>query len=270
MDRITYIWHDCFIVETKSATIVFDYWRDTDGSDPDIPSFLAGLRKDVPLYVFVSHFHKDHYNPDIFSWPLLGFDTRFFVSVDVWKRMRHVVSPTSVYAGPKVDAGSVTVLRPGSGWSDTVVSVKAFPSTDTGNSWLVKVDDRRIFHAGDLNAWIWRDDSPDEEVQAGLKAFRSCLAPIADELGVNRSCPGTPIDYCFFPVDSRIGSGYCEGASIFMRKFYVRHFFAMHFNLGDEKERAIRCADAMRTELYANPSRGECHRLSTPGASLTL
>lgn len=270
MDKITFIWHDCFVVETGSATLVFDYWRDTDGTDPVVPSFLSRLRKDVPLYVFVSHFHKDHYNPHIFSWPRHGFDTRFFVSADVWKRMRHVVSPTSVYAGPKVDAGSVTVLRPGSGWAEAGLCVKAFPSTDVGNSWLVKVDDRRFFHAGDLNAWIWRDDSPEAEVRAGIDAFRACLAPIAAELGATGSCSGLPIDYCFFPVDSRIGSGYYEGASIFLRLFGVRHFFAMHFDIGDDIERAVRRSDAMQTGLYANPSRGEYHSLCTHGASLTF
>lgn len=272
MDKVTYIWHDCFVVEIPSATLVFDYWRDVDGTAPESPGFLGSVRKDKPIYVFVSHFHKDHYNPDIFSWPSLGFDVRYFVSVDVWKRMRHIVSPTSVYAGPKVDRDRVVVLRPGASYFGSGVSVKAFPSTDVGNSWLVEIDGRRIFHAGDLNAWIWRDESPVSEVQAGLDAFHACLVPIAEALkgaGAN-SGPGLPIDYCFFPVDSRIGSGYYEGARFFLSKFDVRNFFAMHFALGDEQERKTRCADAMRTELYENTNRGTCHKLSTPGASISF
>lgn len=270
MDTVTYIWHDCFVVEIPSATLVFDYWRDVDGSAPEAPGFLGSVRKDKPLYVFVSHFHKDHYNPDIFAWPALGFDVRYFVSVDVWKRMRHIVSRTSVYAGPKVEADRVVVLRPGASYSDSTVSVKAFPSTDVGNSWFVEIDGRRIFHAGDLNAWIWRDESSASEVQAGLDAFRNCLAPISGVLKADGSDSGMPIDYCFFPVDSRIGSGYYVGARLFLQMFDVRIFFAMHFALGDEAEREVRRADAMRTELYANASRGKCHQLSSPGSYLTF
>lgn len=270
MDKVTYIWHDCFVVEAPSAALVFDYWRDVDGSAPEVPGFLGSVRKDKPLYVFVSHFHKDHYNPDIFSWPGMGFDVRYFVSVDVWKRMRHIVSPTSVYAGRKVDPERVVVLRPGASYTDLRVCVRAFPSTDVGNSWLVEIEGRRIFHAGDLNAWIWRDESPEAEVQAGMDAFQACLVPLANALKVKEadSGPGLPIDYCFFPVDSRIGSSYYEGARYFLNKFDVRNFFAMHFALGDERERASRCADAMRTELYANTSRGAVHKLSTPGDSI--
>lgn len=262
--KVTYIWHDCFVVAMPAATLVFDYWADADGVPRELPSFLNEIRKDVPLYVFVSHFHKDHYNPAVFSWRQAGFNVHYFVSLDVWKRMRHIVSPTSVYAGPKVDAATVSVLKPGASSAETRLDVKAFPSTDIGNSWLVIAEGCRIFHAGDLNAWIWRDESTESEVASGLKAFSSCLKPIKTALQVKGDDYLHPVDICFFPVDSRIGSGYYEGAKIFLQEFHVRHFFPMHFGLGDEREREIRCGDALRTDLYVNPDRGECVPLARP------
>ena len=54
--KITYIGHSGFAVETEKAALIFDYYTG------DIPAFDP----DVPLYVFVSHRHRDHFNPDIF------------------------------------------------------------------------------------------------------------------------------------------------------------------------------------------------------------
>ena len=262
--RVTYIWHDCFVVELPVATLVFDYWSDADGVPREFPSFLDEIPKDIPLYVFVSHFHKDHYNPYVFSWGQSGFSVHYFVSTDVWKRMRHIVSPTSVYSGPKVDVAQVSVMKPGEVWGGEKLDVKSFPSTDVGNSWLVTSGRCRMFHAGDLNAWIWRDKSDEREVAAGLKAFMSCLIPIRSALETSGGHSMEPIDICFFPVDSRIGSGYYEGAKIFLRSFHVRHFFPMHFALGDKDERAVRRRDALRTDLYVNPDRGGCIPLVKP------
>lgn len=261
MVKIIYIWHDCFVVETPHAILVFDYWLDEDGESRDIPLFHYDTDPELPVYVFVSHFHKDHYNPAIFGWQSVFPDIHYVVSPDVWKRMRHIVSPTSVYKGPKVDPKLVVVLRNGQTYEDDVVKASAFPSTDIGNSYLVETGGRRIFHAGDLNCWAWREESTPAEVNKAESDFSKCLDKIAGCLG------NEPIDYCFFPVDSRIGLGYPQGASVFVRRFKVMRFFPMHFALGDAAERERRAFDAVRFEMYANPDRGEYIPLCTPGTS---
>ncbi len=263
MIKILYIWHDCFVVMTPAATIVFDYWLDAGGLKNDFPAFIDRIDPALPLVVVVSHSHKDHYNPSIFGWAKRFDNIHFVVSTDIWKRMRHIVSPTSVYTGPKVDAGRVTVLRRNESAEIAGVRVAAFPSTDVGNSYIVESAGRRIFHAGDLNCWAWRDDSTEQEIRKAEGDFRACLRDIAAYLS------GRPIDYCFFPVDSRIGTGYASGAAEFVRSFDVRHFFPMHFELGDATERAGRRADAADTSLYANPERGEYIPLTQPGAVYT-
>ena len=237
--KVTHIWHDCFLVETPVVNLVFDYWLDSDGEARAVPHFLDCLDRHRPLLVFVSHFHKDHYNPDIFGWTRLFADVRFVVSGDVWKRMRHIVSATSVYKGPKVEPALVTVLHANQCAEVGASRVTAFPTTDVGNAYGVEVCDQLIFHAGDLNLWAWRDDSTPEEVRKAEGDYHACLRDIKAAIG-NRT-----IDYCFFPIDSRIGSGYDEGARIFLRTFHVDHFFAMHYDLGDEAERRLRRADAM-------------------------
>lgn len=262
MVRITYIWHDCFTVETPEASIVFDYWLDSDGEPRELPRFLSSLPASKPLYVFVSHGHKDHFNPAVFGWFAKFESVRYVVSRDVMKRIRHVVSETSVYSGPKVPASAVTALGPGGSWRDDTLEVRAFPSTDIGDSFWIDCGGVTLFHAGDLNAWTWRDESDEREIAKVLGDYRACLRDIEASVG------GRRIDFCFFPVDSRIGSGYAEGASMFVRRLDVANFFPMHFALGDAEERERRRSDALRFERYAYTERGRYIPLAIPGVSM--
>lgn len=255
MSKITFIWHDCFVVETNAANFVFDYWLDADGKAADFPSFLQSLSPAKPLYVFVSHGHKDHFNPAIFGWAGRFREIHYFVSKDVAKRIRHITSETSVYTGPKVAPSSVTEMRPGNVYADGIVTALAFPSTDIGNSYMVEVGSLRFFHAGDLNAWIWLDESTPEEVNKAKGDYLACLREISSYLLEKGG--DAKIDYCFFPVDSRIGRDYFTGAKIFVEKFNVCRFFPMHFDLGDDEERNRRRKDAIEFNFYANPQRGE-------------
>lgn len=262
MVKITYIWHDCFVVETDGATLVFDYWLDVDGEARSVPGFIESVSHGKPLYVFVSHGHKDHFSTSVFGWASLVPDIHYVVSRDVMRRIRHIVSPTSVYSGPKVPLSGVTCLGPGEVWGDGRIEVRAFPSTDTGNSYWVRTGGRTLFHAGDLNAWVWRDESDVREIAKALGDYRACLRDIRDSVG------DAAMDYCFFPVDSRIGTGYWEGAAIFVRSFEVRNFFPMHFALGDATERERRRGDAFRFDLYADSDRGRYVPLALPGTYL--
>lgn len=55
--NVAYIFHSGFLVETAECYYIFDYWK---GSMPT-------LDISKPVFVFVSHSHADHYNPEIFS-----------------------------------------------------------------------------------------------------------------------------------------------------------------------------------------------------------
>lgn len=264
MIAIRYVWHDCFAVYMRDATFVFDYWLGPDGT-ADVSRLLDSIDASIPLYVLVSHSHKDHYNPDIFAWASRFPRIRYVVSSDVWKRMRHIVSPTSVYKGPRPDPSTVTVLRPGEIFCDDTVRVAAFPSTDTGNSYIADCGGTRIFHAGDLNAWIWLDESSPQEVRKAMGDFHACLRDIRRYIETTpKPDSGADIDFCFFPVDSRIGRDYFTGAAEITIAFNTSRFFPMHFALGDADERRQRRADALRFDLYANRERGEYIPLANP------
>lgn len=247
MFSLTYIHHDCFLLRTPELAVVFDYWKDPLADSAGIPPFLKDLPADIPLYVLVSHFHKDHFNPEIFRWADMRESVRYIVSRDVARKIRYRIEPSSTYKGKRLDDSKITVLSKLEQFSDNLLTVDAFGSTDIGNSYAltIKSDSLTVFHAGDLNCWTWRDESTPEEVASAEKAFLSELHAIAASFD--------SFDIAMFPVDSRIGTGYEEGARVFLRNFRVKHFFPMHFELAeDAAELSHRHADALAFEKYSS------------------
>lgn len=83
-----------------------------------------------------------------------------------------------------------------------------------------------------------------------MRDFEKILSDIA-------AAEGTRIDLAFFPVDSRIGRDYWEGAKIFVRRMDVGIFVPMHFGLGETPEEVkSSLRDAVDFAAYANPERG--------------
>lgn len=254
MVTITYIWHDCFVISLNAMTLVFDYWRDPLSREGELPSFLKNTDKDRPLYVFVSHHHKDHYNKEIFDWAKYFNHIHFIISGDTARHARHILRQDSLYKGYRPSANQVTVIKPGEIFEIGEISVKAFASTDIGNSYLVNAEGLRIFHAGDLNAWLWVDESTKAEIAQAIGNFKKILDDI--------SASSPQLDIAMFPVDSRIGREYFTGARMFLESIEVGRFFPMHFGLGDESEQRRYERDAMKFDLYANHNRGEYIGLS--------
>ncbi|MDE5870904.1 MAG: MBL fold metallo-hydrolase [Muribaculaceae bacterium] len=259
--KTIYIYHDCFVVKTTEAVLVFDFWKDPYQKGP-LPNPLMNVERDMPVYVFVSHGHKDHYNPAIFGWAKLFPNIRYIVSKDVSKRIKHIISPGSSYKGDKVEPSRVIALSDHDHYKDEKISVNTFPSTDVGNSYGVTIAGRTLFHAGDLNAWIWKDESTEEEVKEALDSFNAIVDMI--------SASYEGFDLCFFPVDSRIGTNYFTGARIFLERFKIENFFPMHFELGDDPAAiASLHRDAAAFDRYASHT---CHHyiMSAPYSAYTI
>ena len=194
--KLTYIYHSGFVLETETSILVFDYWKDPSG-------VLEGvLHSDKPLYVFSSHFHEDHFTSTIFEWRKQKPVITYILSKDILRHRRANKDDADIW------------LAKGGSWSDDKISVKALGSTDSGVSWIVETEGKRIFHAGDLNNW--HDPQADEKRYLGeLKDIRK----VADGF-----------DVVMFPVDARIGNGYTLGARQFIERFKVGLFVPMHFS----------------------------------------
>lgn len=235
---VTYIFHSGFLVETPSAVLIFDYFKDPAG----VVDSLDDTGKTV--YFIASHRHPDHFVPQIFTIGKRFASHKFLLS--------HEIEKCAAYRrhAPKTDPDFHPVfLYRGDTFDDGTLRLQAFPSTDIGISSLASTDGLKIFHAGDLNLWQWKDAAPAEAVKMARGQFLACLRDI-------KASGVTNIDAAMYPVDPRQGNGYEDGARIFVDTFKVKHFFPMHF--WDDPAKATDFA------AYRNETFGEYHALTEP------
>lgn len=213
---LTYIFHSGFALETTSAILVFDYWLD--------PADVIGriLKSDKHLYVFASHFHEDHFSRHILEWRKQKPDITYILSKDIMRHRRTRQDEADVW------------LAKGGFWQDKNLEVYATGSNDSGVSWVVSIEGKLIFHAGDLNNWYARflaedsgeiiySEEMDEEVDP-VQEEKHFLGELKDIRKITSS-----FDLVMFPVDGRIGNGYTRGGRQFLERFQVGMFVPMHF-----------------------------------------
>jgi len=216
MMNLTYIFHSGFVLETERCVLVFDYWMDPAGVMPEV------LASSKPMYVFSSHFHEDHFTREIFGWQEEKDNITYIFSKDILKRRRASQDEAHVW------------LAKGGSWQDENIRVAATGSNDSGVSWIVEVDNKRIFHAGDLCNWYARFLSETHIPETVYSAEFGQINPIAEEkqyLGELKDIRKITdhFDLVMFPVDGRIGNGYTLGARQFIERFKVGMFVPMHF-----------------------------------------
>ena len=187
---LTYIFHSGFVLETEQSILLFDYWMDSSGVMDGV------LRSEKPMYVFSSHFHEDHFTKEIFEWKKQKLNITYILSKDIYKHRRASKEDANVW------------LAKGGTWSDDVV----------------ETEDKRIFHAGDLNNWYAKflsDDNPDqerysfemEEVFNPIAHKKQFLGELKDIRKVADS-----FDVVMFPIDGRVGNGYTLGGRQFIER----------------------------------------------------
>lgn len=231
--RLTCIGHSGFALETPTATVIFDYYTD-DCHVADAIIARAGR-----LVVMVSHSHADHLNPDIFKWQSTGKVERFILSAESRRKLRRS-------NGIDIESLPVTFMHHDEDYScsQSGITVHSFSSTDIGVSYLLTLPgDIKVLHAGDLNDWHWSDDSTPQEIKKADGDFRAILRTIAAR--------DPHINLAMFPIDPNMGTDFARGARELLQAVRVDHFVPMHM-WGRDRE-------ALQTQLYRNPSHGECH-----------
>jgi len=214
---LTYIFHSGFALETLSAILVVDYWMDPAG----VISKL--LKSDKPMYVFSSHFHEDHFSRKIFSWKREKGNITYILSKDILRHRRAERHEADMW------------MAKGAFWSDDNIEVHATGSNDSGVSWVIQIDGKYVFHAGDLNNWYARflaEETPNKTIYS--EEMEEDIDPVKEEkrfLGELKDIGKitSHFDVAMFPVDGRIGNGYTRGGRQFIERFEVGLFVPMHF-----------------------------------------
>ena len=226
--KITYIHHSAFFIEMKTASLLFDYF---EGALPEIPA-------DKPLYVFSSHRHGDHFSDVIFELAKNHENIMFVLSSDIWvKRVPVDLRDRAVF------------LEPDETWSDDVLKVETYKSTDEGVAFWCTVDGKEIYHAGDLNHWYWEGE--DEQWNADMtKAYRAEIEKMR----------GRKADAAFLPLDLRLEQWFYLGIDDWMKVANADVIFPMHFwGRFDvaQKLKALECSEAYRDRIVEIHERGE-------------
>lgn len=255
MVELKYIFHSGFLLESDKCILIFDYWMDPSGIMPHYINPSGNKH----IYVFASHFHEDHFTKKIFEWRKNNPFTEYtyILSKDILKHRRANKEDADIW------------LAKGGSWEDENIKVIATGSNDSGVSWIVEVDDKRIFHAGDLCNWYARfltDGTPEEEIFS--EEFGTYINPAAEEkrfLGELKDIRKITdsFDLVMFPVDGRIGNGYTLGARQFIDRFKVGLFVPMHFVMSDFES-------AWRMEPFCKEKNIPFWCIKEEGESITL
>ncbi|MDO5688777.1 MAG: MBL fold metallo-hydrolase [Tissierellia bacterium] len=211
---VKYIYHSCYQISIGNQVLIFDYFEG-DLSD------LNPQRKDVTF--FATHRHPDHFDRSILELPGSEF-YRYVLSDDIpaLEKRDNVIylgeNTADVQSIKPLFQKNVHYMHPNSFKEFDNLTVRTFGSTDQGLSYLVEVDGIHIFHAGDLNLWIWDEDTERERAQM-QKDFLKEIKEISNY----------DVDIAFFPLDPRLKKRYSDGARIFLDEVKPTLFFPMHF-----------------------------------------
>ena len=197
--QVTYIHHSGFLVETHRFYYLFDYEKGP----------LPVMDTDKPIFVFSSHSHYDHYNPEIF--PMLSR-----------LQMAHIQAVLSDDITPpaNVDVLQVSpeqVYRP-----DPHLKLTTFRSTDQGVAFLIEEDHLRIYHAGDLNDWVWEEESQAYNTQM-TENYRKQIQLLSAALDHQA------LDAAFAVLDPRQEKDYDRGLCYFLEHIPARKVYPMHY-----------------------------------------
>ena len=198
---VTYIFHSCFLVETSWFYYLFDY------EQGDLPH----LDGEKPIFVLSSHGHDDHYNPEIF--PRLA--------AAGMKKIRAILSDDIDFDLP--ENTEILFVAPESEYDlGPRQHLTTFRSTDLGVAFLIEDDGELFYHAGDLNDWVWDEES--EEYNAQMTArYRHQMDLLSRAVGQRA------IDVAFVVLDPRQEADYDRGLCCFLEKIPVRQVYPMHY-----------------------------------------
>lgn len=215
--KVWFIHHSSFLVETASRYLLFDY----------VKGQLPELDRKKPLWVFASHRHGDHFSEGIFELAKKWGEVRYILSDDIFrKRVPEECKDNTVMAGPGQDF-QLEGMR-----------IETLKSTDEGVAFLLTVDGKVIYHAGDLNDWYWEGE-PARDNERMTRAYQEQILKLE----------GRGIDLAFVVLDPRQEHHYDRGIRYFLEHVKAECVFPMHC-WGDET-----VIKRLKDEAWAKPYR---------------
>ena len=204
---VTYIYHSGFLVETADCYYLFDYYKGN----------LPALKPEKPILVFASHNHQDHYNPAVFQ--LLKE-----------QGMQQITAVLAKDIPAKKYPQNIDCIRVSSHQTYELpheTRLQTLLSTDAGVAFLLQCPEGTLYHAGDLNDWVWEGESEQYNRQMTgsyrheIDLLKNINETNADKVGI--------LDVAFIPLDPRQEKAYANGLLYFLKKIPVKKVYPMHY-----------------------------------------
>ncbi len=222
--------HSGVAVKTQQHLLLFDLfgkmldWESGKGLAQGVvnPQEIGG--EDV--LAFVSHEHEDHFSTKLFE--LSGKIGRFRM---ILPEELDALTEDAVFVRP-----NETVELPD-------CRITTLESTDIGVAYLIEIDGKLIYHAGDLNWWHWEGE---EEAfnRDQAQRYQQQMEKLKQAVG-ERS-----IDVAFVPVDPRLNRDMLRGVCCLAEHVSVNRIVPIHF-WGDFSV-CRQLADAPQAAAFAN------------------
>ena len=196
--KVTFIYHSCFLAETERFYYLFDYQK---GSLPKMDG-------EKPILVLSSHSHSDHYNPAVFS----------LLAEAGMKQIRAILSEEIT---PPAGVDTLRVAPERDYELADGVTLFTLRSTDLGVAFLLQDGETLLYHAGDLNDWVWDEESEDYNRQITLD-YRKQIDLLAEKVGERA------LDAAFVVLDPRQEKDYDRGICYFLETVPVKKVYPMH------------------------------------------
>lgn len=181
---IRHIYHSSYEIITDQHQLIFDYFRGD-----------LKLEENKIKIFFVSHSHADHYHP----------------------RVHDMADAVVLWDGIPYRDDKTIAMKPEEQKELHGLKIRTSGSTDEGLSFEIEVEGKRLIHAGDLNNWVWPEDTAEERAQMN------------EDFLYNLSLFKKEPDVLMFPVDYRLKDFYDLGVNQAVAILKPKLLFPLHF-----------------------------------------
>ncbi|MEA5082619.1 MAG: MBL fold metallo-hydrolase [Lachnospiraceae bacterium] len=227
--KISYIHHSCFSIELEKSILLFDYYQGT----------LPNFNPEKAIYVFSSHNHNDHFSFSIFAIMEMYPNVHYIFSKDIKKRYNEKFFLS--HGIDKSTYNQITFIPANSIFSTNEMQVETLTSTDEGVAFIVSIDNKTIYHAGDLHLWLWSGEGDDFNKNIDY-LFKLEMAKIKSR----------HFDVAFLVLDPRQGNDFYLGFDYFMRNTNTDLVYPMHFwndNSVISRLKSMECSTPYRAKI---------------------